>query len=175
MLYTRIMAAKRSSSVVDSFLSGELAGLTGLSKHMVDYLCRHGLLSPSSSNRRGYGQRRMFGFTDVLVARSIKQLLDADVSVLNMRRSLTTLRDKLHVQSAIAFTDTRIVIRGGTPYLSEPHLPPIDLTAGGQMAFCFVLEVADLRKRAEALQDRRKKAHAKQSLRATKFRSERIA
>jgi DNA-binding transcriptional MerR regulator len=171
------MTAKKQSNITEFFYAGEVENLSRLSRHMLDYLCRHGLIYPSLSENRGFGMRRRFSFTDVLLARSIAALLAANVSVLNMRKSLKTLRDLLHLESASAATlsDKRIIIRGGTPFLSEPHRPPVDLTASGQMAFCFVLDVEDLWKRAETLQRSRKAASEKRKLRALELRRRRIA
>jgi DNA-binding transcriptional MerR regulator len=143
---------------------------------MVNYLCRHGLLTASlPDDDRGYGKRRRFSFTDVLLARAIREFLIAGVSVLSMRRTLEQLRRQLHVDSAAALRDKRIVIRGGVPYLSRTDEPPIDLLARGQMAFGFVLDIEDLWSRAGPLRQAREKRKRERMERALQMKRERIA
>jgi len=54
-----------------------------------------------------------------ILARESLELLSADVSVLNMRKTLRTLHEQLHSQSVAPLRDKRIIIRRGIPYLSE--------------------------------------------------------
>jgi DNA-binding transcriptional MerR regulator len=164
-----------SPSLVQEFYTGDVQNLTGLSKHMVDYLCRHGLLTASRSPRRGYGNRRRFDFTDVLLARSIKKLLESNVSVLSLREALGELRRQLHSQSSAVLRDQRIVIRNGVPYLAEPDGPLSDLTAGGQMAFSFVLDVEHLQRRAGPVHAQREADRSARIARAQRTRQERIS
>jgi DNA-binding transcriptional MerR regulator len=168
-------AMDRNPTVLVEFYTGEVQELSGLSKHMVDYLCRHGLLTVSRSKERGYGKRRRFNFTDILLARSIKELLQAGVSVLSMRAALIELRRQLHSDSPATLRDSRIVIRGGVPYLSRPDEPPSDLLARGQMAFSFVLEIEDLWQKAEPLHEKREAAKWDRIERAMKTRRERMS
>lgn len=160
--------------VIDHFLTGELRELAGLTKPMVDYLCRHGLLQPSKSPRRerGYGKRRRFDFSDVLLARSIRKLLDADVSVLSMRTALIQLRQLLGEQATLR--DRRIVICDGVPHLTQPDRPPVNLLSGGQMTFSFVLDIKDTWRKAEPLAIRRKESERARIEKAARTRKERL-
>jgi DNA-binding transcriptional MerR regulator len=167
--------AANHSAVLTEFYTADVQQLSGLSKHMIDYLCRHGLLTASGSESRGYGKRRRFNFTDILLARSIRELLQAGVSVSSMRRALLQLRAQLHSDSPEALRDTRIVISGGVPYLSMPDTPLYDLLAGGQMAFSFVLEIQDLWHRAEPIHAQRQAAMRARIARAMKTRRERMS
>ena len=167
--------ATRNPNVLVEFYTGEVQILSGLSKHMVDYLCRHGILTVSRSQMRGYGKRRRFNFTDILLARSIRELLQAGVSVLSMRTALVELGRQLHSDSPAVLRDKRIVIRGGVPYLSQPDEPPTDLLARGQMAFSFVLEIEDLWQKAEPLHEQREAARRSRIERAMNARKERIS
>jgi len=166
----------RAKKVVrEFFYSAELQALSGLSKHMVDYLCRHGLIVPSVSlKERRHGKRRLFAFTDILVARSIAALLAAGVSVLSLRKAFLTLRDDLDLKNAVRLTDKRIIIRDGIPLLLEPNQPPVDLTTGGQMVFSFVLEVEATRKRADSLWTRREAIVKKRLKRAQDLRQRKL-
>jgi DNA-binding transcriptional MerR regulator len=167
--------AAQNPNVLLEFYTAEVQQLSGLSKHMIDYLCRHGLLTVSRSNMRGYGKRRRFNFTDILLARSIKELLQAGVSVLSLRTALVELGRQLHSDSPAALRDKRIVIRGGVPYLSRPDEPPSDLLAGGQLAFSFLLEIEDLWSKAEPLYANRKAKEQERIERAISTRRERMS
>ena len=122
----------------------------------------------------GYGKRRRFSFADILLARSIRKLLDAGVSVLTMRTVMLQLSQQFRSSTIHALRDTRVVIRAGRPYLSEPSRPPADLLAGGQLAFCFVLEVEDLWRKAEPLEAKRNLALRRRVDKALRTRRERI-
>jgi DNA-binding transcriptional MerR regulator len=165
----------RANKVLDFFSSGEVATLSGLSKYMVDYLCRHGLLTASHSRDRGYGKRRRFNFTDILLAKTIKEMLSANVSVLSLRKALMELRRQLHFESPSVLRDKRILIRGGVPYLLEPAAPPRDLLAGGQMVFSFVLEIRHLWQTAEPIRARRQQTERARIERALRRQRERVA
>jgi DNA-binding transcriptional MerR regulator len=167
------MTPDPAGQVIDHFLTGELQELAGLSKPMVDYLCRHGLLQASKSRGRGYGKRRRFDFSDVLLARSIRKLLDAEVSVLSMRNALVQLRRLLDAEATLR--DRRIVIRDRVAYLTQPNRPAVNLLAGGQMTFSFLLDIEDTWRKAEPLVVKRKATDRARIERAIKKRKERMA
>jgi DNA-binding transcriptional MerR regulator len=161
--------------ITDHFLTMEVARLTGLSKYMVDYLCRHGILTASLSKSRGHGRHRRFSFTDILLGRAIKHLLDAGVSVLALRRALGTLRDVLHRDFGKELREHRVVIKGGVPLLCEQGASPVDLIAKGQLVFGFMIETQELRLRATKVRElRERRIHARVQ-RAWRVRRERLA
>lgn len=139
------------------YLSKELAKLSGLSGYMVSYLCREGLLRPKVKVRaatlvasRGYGRARMFSFADVLLARSIRKLLDAGVSTRQVRTSIRVLEQKLG-QLPYDLVNARVTIVGKTIYLETRLSAPIELTSDGQMAFSYMLDLRQIRSRADRL------------------------
>jgi DNA-binding transcriptional MerR regulator len=126
------------------FTSDDLVRYTGLSRHMVNYLCRYGILEPTLSSERRRGLRRRFSYTDLLLGRSIGHLLSAGVSVLALRQALSTLRKKLSAVPLALFDSRSIAIVGNDVYISKPGQPPVELTADGQLAFQFVLDARQL-------------------------------
>jgi|SRR6185437_15037873 len=162
-------------SPVVEFRTGEVQRLSGLTKYMVDYLCRHGLLSASLSQGRGYGKRRLFSFTDILLARSLKKLLAGGISVLALRTVMAQLHEELNSDSPAVLRDTRVVIRGRKVYLSKPDRFPSDLMAGGQLSFSFVLEIEELWDHAEPIRAARRAAEVERLNRALRIRRERKA
>jgi DNA-binding transcriptional MerR regulator len=126
------------------FSSKELARLSGLSAHMVNYLCRCDILRPSLSSERRHGLALKFSFADVVLTRVIARLLAAGASVATLKRALSTLRRKLHGVPHDALRNRRVVIIGNAVYLSDGDARILDLTANGQIDFNFVLDVAGI-------------------------------
>ena len=158
------------------YLTGEVAKLSGLTATMVDYLCRHGLLTAGattgSATKRGV--RRRFTFRDVLLARSIHHLLKSNVSVVKLRQALKTLATLLPAAGPQGLRNKCIVIKGQRPYLNEPGRPAVDLTQG-QLAFAFMLDADDLWEKGERMRKARYEALVRRLKDAEEFRKERRA
>lgn len=120
---------------------------SGLSAHMVGYLCRSGILRPTLSKVRRRGLRRRFSFADLLLARSIAKLLAAKVEVSAIRGALRTLRSKVESVPPAVLATRRIVIIGRAVYLTRPGADAVELTADGQLAFQFMLDTTGVRAR----------------------------
>jgi hypothetical protein len=125
---------------------------------MVHYLCRYGILRASIEHRGRRGARRQFSYTDVVYARSVGKLLLAGASVATLRRALSTLRRKLNDVPVSNLVGKHVVIVGQSVYLSTSDRSIVDLTADGQLAFHFVLDVpADLADEPDRLKTKRVK------------------
>lgn len=146
----------RIDNLKTHFLSKELSALSGLSQYMVSYLCRERLLKPKvlSAERHGterrFGKARLFSFADVLLARSIRKLLVAGVSVKQVQLSIQVLEAKLG-KAPEDLTRLHVTIIGKRIYLEPSSGPPVDLTHDGQLAFSYMLEVDQLRSEAGRL------------------------
>jgi len=130
--------------VKQHFTTDDLVRYAQLSRHMVNYLCRYGILEPTLSAQRRRGLVRKFSYADLLLGRAVATLLSGGVSVLALRRALGTLRQKLRAVPLALFQSRAIAIVGGGVYVSEPGQPPVDLAADGQLAFHFVLDAGQL-------------------------------
>ena len=134
------------------FSTKELGELAGLSDHMINYLCRYGMLRPSELCPGRRGARRGFSFADVVFARTISKLLTAGASVVALRRALATLRQKLKESPPTTILGTRVVIVRQSVYFVQSDRELVNLTANGQLAFHFILDapgakVEDVRRR----------------------------
>jgi DNA-binding transcriptional MerR regulator len=144
------------NSLKTHFLSKELSALSGLSHYMVSYLCRERLLKPKvySGKRqdaeRRFGKARIFSFADVLLARSIRKLLIAGVSVKQIKVSIEVLEAKLG-KAPDDLARLHVTIIGKRIYLEPSSGPPVELTHDGQLAFSYMLEVDQLRSEAGRL------------------------
>lgn len=66
----------------------------GISYRQLDYWARTGLVEPTIRTAAGSGSARLYGFKDILVLKIVKRLLDAGVSLQNIRSAVTHLRER---------------------------------------------------------------------------------
>jgi DNA-binding transcriptional MerR regulator len=103
----------------------------GISYRQLDYWARTGLVEPSVRGANGSGSQRLYSFTDVLVLRVVKRLLDTGVSLTNIRAAIEHLRDRGvdDLASLTLFSD------GTTVYECTSPEEIVDLLQGGQGVF----------------------------------------
>ena len=63
----------------------------GITYRQLDYWARTGLLQPSVRAAKGSGSQRLYSFKDILVLKIVKKLLDAGVSLQQVRTAVTQL------------------------------------------------------------------------------------
>jgi len=103
----------------------------GITYRQLDYWARTSLVEPSIRNASGSGTQRLYGFRDILVLKIVKRLLDAGVSLQNIRTAVDHLRNR-------GVTDLeRITLMsdGASIYECTSSDEIIDLLAGGQGVF----------------------------------------
>ena len=103
----------------------------GITYRQLDYWARTSLVEPSIRNASGSGTQRLYGFRDILVLKIVKRLLDAGVSLQNIRTAVDHLRNR-------GVTDLeRITVMsdGASIYECTSSDEIIDLLAGGQGVF----------------------------------------
>ncbi|MSO42985.1 MAG: MerR family transcriptional regulator [Candidatus Planktophila sp.] len=103
----------------------------GITYRQLDYWARTSLVEPSIRTASGSGTQRLYGFRDILVLKIVKRLLDAGVSLQNIRTAVDHLRNR-------GVTDLeRITLMsdGASIYECTSSDEIIDLLAGGQGVF----------------------------------------
>ena len=103
----------------------------GITYRQLDYWARTSLVEPSIRTANGSGTQRLYGFSDILVLKIVKRLLDAGVSLQNIRTAVDHLRGR-------GVTDLeRITLMsdGASIYECTSSDEIIDLLAGGQGVF----------------------------------------
>ncbi len=103
----------------------------GITYRQLDYWARTSLVEPSIRTASGPGTQRLYGFRDILVLKIVKRLLDAGVSLQNIRTAVDHLRGR-------GVTDLeRITLMsdGASIYECTSSDEIIDLLAGGQGVF----------------------------------------
>jgi tetratricopeptide (TPR) repeat protein len=95
---------------VTHFTTGEVAEILGVPAARIRACVRAGLVRP----RRGRGRRLQFGFEDLLLLRTTRDLLDARIPLGRIRRMLASLRRQLpddeHLQHVTIYADGRRIV-----------------------------------------------------------------
>ena len=122
-----------------SITIAQAARLAGISVHMVTYLGRFDILSPTI---RGRGRTRLYTFNDVLFLKVIADLLACGIEVKRLKQSLQRARAECENWIDIRKIPNRYLVTDGTELFirNQGHLE--SKTRNGQLAFAFVLDLA---------------------------------
>ena len=103
----------------------------GITYRQLDYWARTGLVEPGIRTAGGSGTQRLYGFRDILVLKIVKRLLDAGVSLQNIRTAVEHLRSRgvTELESITLMSD------GASIYECASPDEIIDLLQGGQGVF----------------------------------------
>lgn len=136
------MSVNKTKKVAEWFDAKAAARLSGLTFDMVNYLCRHHLVSPSIASKRGRGSRRRYSFADILLLRVISKLLINGISPLRLKDCLKALQGR-GIEAKGILTTRYVVTNGFDIYFQDDGV--VELLDSGQMTFAFVLELTKLR------------------------------
>lgn len=103
----------------------------GITYRQLDYWARTGLVDPSIRSASGSGSHRLYAFRDILILRIVKRLIDAGVSLPNIRAAVKHLSDR--GDSAVA--QITLMSDGASVYECTSNDEVIDLVQGGQGVF----------------------------------------
>ncbi len=103
----------------------------GISYRQLDYWARTGLVEPTVRNASGSGSQRLYGFRDILVLKIVKRLLDAGVSLQNIRSAVKHLRER-GIEDLARIT---LMSDGSSIYECTNSEEIFDLLQGGQGVF----------------------------------------
>lgn len=103
----------------------------GISYRQLDYWARTGLVEPSIRTASGSGTQRLYGFRDILVLKIVKRLLDAGVSLQNIRTAVDHLRSR----GVVELERITLMSDGASIYECASPDEIIDLLQGGQGVF----------------------------------------
>jgi DNA-binding transcriptional MerR regulator len=103
----------------------------GITYRQLDYWARTGLVEPSVRGATGSGTQRLYSFRDILVLKVIKRLLDAGISLQQIRTAVQHLR----ARGTDDLTRVTLMSDGATVYECTTNDEVIDLLQGGQGVF----------------------------------------
>jgi DNA-binding transcriptional MerR regulator len=103
----------------------------GITYRQLDYWARTKLVEPSVRSAGGSGTQRLYSFKDILLLKIIKRLLDAGVSLQQIRIAV----DHLRVRGTDDLTQVTLMSDGASVYECRSADEVIDLLQGGQGVF----------------------------------------
>src|SRR5689334_10618735 len=103
----------------------------GITYRQLDYWARTGLVVPSVRDASGSGTQRLYSFRDIVVLKVVKRLLNAGVSLQNIRKAIETLRQWGEEDLATM----TLISDGTTVYECRSAEEVVDLLQGGQGVF----------------------------------------
>ena len=103
----------------------------GISYRQLDYWARTNLVVPSVRSAAGSGSQRLYSFRDIVVLKVVKRLLDAGVSLQNIRKAI----DQLRARGIEDLAQITLISDGTTVYECRSPEEVVDLLQGGQGVF----------------------------------------
>ncbi|MFG1780147.1 MerR family transcriptional regulator [Micromonospora sp. NPDC049051] len=103
----------------------------GISYRQLDYWARTGLVVPGVRDASGSGTQRLYSFRDLVVLKVVKRLLDAGVSLQNIRKAIEALRSR----GVADLAGITLISDGTTVYECRSPEEVVDLLQGGQGVF----------------------------------------
>ena len=110
----------------------------GITYRQLDYWARTALVVPSVRDASGSGTQRLYSFRDIVVLKVVKRLLDAGVSLQNIRRAIEALR----VRGGEDLAGITLISDGTTVYECRSPEEVVDLLQGGQGVFGIAISGA---------------------------------
>lgn len=111
------------------------ANVAGISYRQLDYWARTGLVTPEIRGAAGSGSQRLYSFRDVLLLKVIKRLIDAGISLQQIRKAV----DHLRARGVNDLTTITLMSDGVTVFECTSDHEVIDLLSGGQGMFGIAL------------------------------------
>ena len=103
----------------------------GITYRQLDYWARTGLVDPTVRGATGSGTQRLYSFRDILLLKVIKRLLDAGISLQQIRIAVHHLRER----GTDDLTGVTLMSDGASVYECTSNDEVIDLLQGGQGVF----------------------------------------
>ena len=103
----------------------------GITYRQLDYWARTGLVEPTVRGASGSGSQRLYSFRDILLLKVIKRLLDAGISLQQIRTAVQHLR----ARGTDDLTRVTLMSDGASVYECTSNDEVIDLLSGGQGVF----------------------------------------
>ncbi|AJM77462.1 MerR family transcriptional regulator [Rathayibacter toxicus] len=107
------------------------ARAVGITYRQLDYWARTELVEPTVRGASGSGTQRLYGFRDILVLKLVKRLLDAGISLQQIRTAVNQLRES----GVDDLAQTTLMSDGASVYLCTSNDEVIDLLSRGQGVF----------------------------------------
>jgi DNA-binding transcriptional MerR regulator len=107
----------------------------GITYRQLDYWARTGFVEPTVRPASGSGTQRLYGFRDIVVLKVVKRLLDAGISLQQIRQAVTYLRER----GSTDLAQVTLMSDGVSVYECTSPDDVVDLLQGGQGVFGIAL------------------------------------
>jgi DNA-binding transcriptional MerR regulator len=107
------------------------ARAAGISYRQLDYWARTSLVVPTVRDASGSGSQRLYGFRDILKLKLVKRLLDAGVTLQQVRVAI----EQLQAEGVYDLAQITLMSDGSSVYLCTSDDEVIDLLSRGQGVF----------------------------------------
>jgi DNA-binding transcriptional MerR regulator len=107
----------------------------GITYRQLDYWARTGLVVPEVRGASGSGSQRLYSFRDILILKVIKRLIDAGISLQQIRTAIEHLR----ARGVEDLTQVTLMSDGVSVFECTRDDEVIDLLSGGQGVFGIAL------------------------------------
>ncbi len=111
------------------------ATAAGITYRQLDYWARTGFVEPTIRPASGSGTQRLYGFRDIVVLKVVKRLLDAGISLQQIRQAVTYLRER----GSTDLAQVTLMSDGVSVYECKSPDDVVDLLRGGQGVFGIAL------------------------------------
>ena len=125
------MSEMTTSDADRGYRGAVAAKAAGISYRQLDYWARTELVEPTVQNAQGSGSQRLYSFTDILVLKLVKRLLDTGISLQQIRVAVDQLRE----EGINDLSGTTLMSDGASVYLCTSNDEVIDLVSRGQGVF----------------------------------------
>jgi DNA-binding transcriptional MerR regulator len=119
------------ADVVVGYRGPTACSAAGITYRQLDYWARTDLVLPTVRTASGSGTQRLYSFKDILVLKVVKRLLDAGVSLQNIRIAV----DALRARGVEDLAQVTLLSDGTTVYECTSSEEVVDLLQGGQGVF----------------------------------------
>jgi DNA-binding transcriptional MerR regulator len=119
------------SDTVIGYRGPTACSAAGITYRQLDYWARTALVVPTIRSATGSGSQRLYSFKDILVLKVVKRLLDAGVSLHNIRVAVDALRSR----GVDDLAQVTLLSDGTSVYECTSSEEVVDLLRGGQGVF----------------------------------------
>ncbi len=109
--------------------------VVGITYRQLDYWARTGLVNPEIRGAGGSGTQRLYSFRDILLLKVVKRLLDAGISLQQIRTAI----DHLRARGIQDLSEVTLMSDGASVYEATNDHEVVDLLRGGQGMFAIAL------------------------------------
>jgi DNA-binding transcriptional MerR regulator len=120
-----------ASGAVVGYRGPTACSAAGITYRQLDYWARTDLVVPTIRSATGSGSQRLYSFKDILVLKVVKRLLDAGVSLHNIRVAV----DALRLRGVDDLAQLTLLSDGTSVYECTSSEEVVDLLRGGQGVF----------------------------------------